>query len=76
MPSDEAKTLEVAMALTERFAADLGRRKSRFVYDTSDTTVFDEKKHPASDRYWSPLEKKWISSQWHIEKVFDPTSHI
>ena len=31
-----------------------------------------EKKHPASDRYWSPLWERWMVSdrmQWHIAKV-------
>jgi len=48
------------------------KRRSRFWYGTSYATVFDEKKHPASDRYWSPLWERWMVSdrmQWHIEKV-------
>lgn len=48
------------------------KRKSRFHYGTSYATVFDEQKHPMSDRYWSPLWERWMVSdrmQWHISKV-------
>ena len=48
------------------------KRISRLAYGTSYATVFDAKKHPASDRYWSPLWEKWMISdrmQWHITKV-------
>jgi len=48
------------------------KRRSRFAYGTSYATVFDESKHPASDRYWSPLWERWMVSdrmQWHIAKV-------
>lgn len=48
------------------------KRRSRLSYGTSYATVFDEKKHPASDRYWSPLWERWMVSdrmQWHIAKV-------
>lgn len=48
------------------------KRRSRLAYGTSYATVFDEKKHPASDRYWSPLWERWMVSdrmQWHIAKV-------
>lgn len=58
MASDEAKKLDVALALTEGLIADLGKRRSKFGHGTSYATVFDEKKHPALDRYWSPLERK------------------
>ncbi|KXL43111.1 hypothetical protein M433DRAFT_100662 [Acidomyces richmondensis BFW] len=47
------------------------KRKSRFHYGTSYATVFDEQKHPISDRYWSPLWERWMVSdrmQWHISK--------
>ncbi|GAB7329544.1 hypothetical protein MBLNU13_g01308t2 [Cladosporium sp. NU13] len=47
------------------------KRRSRLAYGTSYATVFDEKKHPASDRYWSPLWERWMVSdrmQWHIAK--------
>lgn len=53
------------------------KRRSRLAYGTSYATVFDEKKHPASDRYWSPLWERWMVSdrmQWHIAKV--STCHI
>lgn len=46
-------------------------RRSRWHYGTSYATVFDEKKHPISDRYWSPLWERWMVSdrmQWHIAK--------
>jgi molecular chaperone DnaK (HSP70) len=48
-------------------------RRSRWHYGTSYATVFDEAKHPISDRYWSPLWERWMVSdrmQWHIAKVF------
>lgn len=47
------------------------KRKSRYHYGTSYATVFDETKHPVSDRYWSPLWERWMVSdrmQWHIAK--------
>lgn len=47
-------------------------RKSRLHYGTSYATVFDEVKHPLTDRYWSPLWERWMVSdrmQWHIAKV-------
>lgn len=47
-------------------------RRSRWHYGTSYATVFDESKHPISDRYWSPLWERWMVSdrmQWHIAKV-------
>ena len=47
-------------------------RRSRYHYGTSYATVFDEAKHPISDRYWSPLWERWMVSdrmQWHIAKV-------
>ncbi|OWY57130.1 hypothetical protein AA0119_g9414 [Alternaria tenuissima] len=46
-------------------------RRSRWHYGTSYATVFDEAKHPISDRYWSPLWERWMVSdrmQWHIAK--------
>ncbi|USP80915.1 uncharacterized protein yc1106_08189 [Curvularia clavata] len=46
-------------------------RRSRWHYGTSYATVFDENKHPISDRYWSPLWERWMVSdrmQWHIAK--------
>jgi hypothetical protein len=46
---------------------------SRWHYGTSYATVFDEAKHPISDRYWSPLWERWMVSdrmQWHIAKVY------
>jgi len=49
-------------------------RRARWHYGTSYATVFDPKKHPLSDRYWSPLWEKWMVSdrcQWHIAKVRD-----
>jgi len=55
------------------------KRRSRWHYGTSYATVFDEKKHPVEDRYWSPLWERWMVSdrmQWHIAKVRTlPTSH-
>lgn len=48
-------------------------RRSRLHYGTSYATVFDENKHPISDRYWSPLWERWMVSdrmQWHIAKVY------
>lgn len=48
------------------------KRRSRSHYGTSYATVFDETKHPISDRYWSPLWERWMVSdrmQWHIAKV-------
>lgn len=48
------------------------KRRSRWHYGTSYATVFDETKHPMSDRYWSPLWERWMVSdrmQWHISKV-------
>jgi len=48
------------------------KRISRLAYGTSYATVFDAKKHPASDRYWSPLWERWMVSdrmQWHVTKV-------
>jgi len=53
------------------------KRRSRWHYGTSYATVFDEKKHPVEDRYWSPLWERWMVSdrmQWHIAKV--RTKHI
>lgn len=47
-------------------------RRSRWHYGTSYATVFDETKHPISDRYWSPLWERWMVSdrmQWHVHKV-------
>jgi hypothetical protein len=47
-------------------------RRSRWHYGTSYATVFDEARHPISDRYWSPLWERWMVSdrmQWHIAKV-------
>ncbi|OQO13037.1 hypothetical protein B0A48_02501 [Cryoendolithus antarcticus] len=47
------------------------RRRSRYAYGTSYATVFDAAKHPAADRYWSPLWERWMVSdrmQWHIAK--------
>jgi hypothetical protein len=47
-------------------------RRSRWHYGTSYATVFDEAKHPISDRYWSPLWERWMVSdrmQWHIGKA-------
>ncbi|TKA36507.1 hypothetical protein B0A54_13509 [Friedmanniomyces endolithicus] len=47
------------------------KRRSRWHYGTSYATVFDEKKHPVEDRYWSPLWERWMVSdrmQWHIAK--------
>ncbi|KAI1509974.1 Hsp70 family protein [Pyrenophora tritici-repentis] len=46
-------------------------RRSRWHYGTSYATVFDDTKHPMSDRYWSPLWERWMVSdrmQWHIAK--------
>ncbi|KAF2839632.1 actin-like ATPase domain-containing protein [Patellaria atrata CBS 101060] len=46
-------------------------RRSRWHYGTSYATVFDETRHPVSDRYWSPLWERWMVSdrmQWHIAK--------
>ncbi|KAI9836129.1 MAG: hypothetical protein M1838_005137, partial [Thelocarpon superellum] len=46
-------------------------RRSRWHYGTSYATVFDEERHPPSDRYWSPLWERWMVSdrmQWHIAK--------
>jgi len=51
-------------------------RRSRWHYGTSYATVFDEARHPISDRYWSPLWERWMVSdrmQWHIAKV---NSHL
>ncbi|KAK1060009.1 hypothetical protein LTR74_012230, partial [Friedmanniomyces endolithicus] len=36
------------------------KRRSRWHYGTSYATVFDEKKHPVEDRYWSPLWERWM----------------
>lgn len=47
-------------------------RRSRWAYGTSYATVYDPERHPASDRYWSPLWERWMVSdrmQWHIAKV-------
>lgn len=47
-------------------------RRSRWHYGTSYATVFDDTRHPNSDRYWSPLWERWMVSdrmQWHIAKV-------
>ncbi|TKA41475.1 hypothetical protein B0A55_13575, partial [Friedmanniomyces simplex] len=47
------------------------KRRSRWHYGTSYATVFDERKHPVEDRYWSPLWERWMVSdrmQWHIAK--------
>ncbi|EON64758.1 hypothetical protein W97_03991 [Coniosporium apollinis CBS 100218] len=46
-------------------------RRSRWHYGTSYATVFDETRHPVTDRYWSPLWERWMVSdrmQWHISK--------
>ncbi|SMR42561.1 unnamed protein product [Zymoseptoria tritici ST99CH_1A5] len=46
-------------------------RRSRWAYGTSYATVFNEAKHPAEDRYWSPLWERWMVSdrmQWHLKK--------
>ncbi|SPO03417.1 related to hsp70 protein [Cephalotrichum gorgonifer] len=46
-------------------------RKSRMYYGTSYATVYDEEKHPVSERYWSPLWERWMVAdrmQWHIAK--------
>jgi molecular chaperone DnaK (HSP70) len=54
------------------------KRISRLAYGTSYATVFDAKKHPASDRYWSPLWEKWMVSdrmQWHVTKVGENYPH-
>jgi hypothetical protein len=54
-------------------------RRSRWHYGTSYATVFDEAKHPISDRYWSPLWERWMVSdrmQWHIAKVRGLSSTI
>lgn len=51
-------------------------RRSRWHYGTSYATVFDESKHPVSDRYWSPLWERWMVSdrmQWHVNKVSFPS---
>ena len=48
------------------------KRRSRWHYGTSYATVFDESRHPISDRYWSPLWERWMVSdrmQWHVSKV-------
>ena len=53
------------------------KRRSRWHYGTSYATVYDESKHPVSDRYWSPLWERWMVSdrmQWHIAKVKIHTS--
>jgi hypothetical protein len=47
------------------------KRRSRYAYGTSYATVYDETKHPSTDRYWSPLWERWMVSdrmQWHIAK--------
>ncbi|KAF2724059.1 actin-like ATPase domain-containing protein [Polychaeton citri CBS 116435] len=47
------------------------KRRSRWHYGTSYATVFDDSKHPITDRYWSPLWERWMVSdrmQWHIAK--------
>ncbi|EME49731.1 hypothetical protein DOTSEDRAFT_68491 [Dothistroma septosporum NZE10] len=47
------------------------KRRSRWHYGTSYATVYDESKHPVSDRYWSPLWERWMVAdrmQWHISK--------
>ena len=36
------------------------KRRSRWHYGTSYATVFDESKHPVTDRYWSPLWERWM----------------
>lgn len=54
-------------------------RRSRWHYGTSYATVFDEKKHPIADRYWSPLWERWMVSdrmQWHIAKVRTQSPHL
>lgn len=76
MAADEVKKLNVTMALTKSLVADLEKRRSRFGYSTSYATTFDKKKRPALDKYWNPLEKRWMVSQWHIAKVLHLTSHI
>ncbi|OAA67495.1 Hsp70 family chaperone [Cordyceps fumosorosea ARSEF 2679] len=37
-------------------------RKSRMHYGTSYATVYDEKEHAVSERYWSPLWERWMIS--------------
>ncbi|CAK4028306.1 heat shock 70 kDa 12B-like [Lecanosticta acicola] len=47
------------------------KRRSRWHYGTSYATVWDERKHPIEDRYWSPLWERWMVAdrmQWHISK--------
>ena len=47
-------------------------RKARWHYGTSYATVFDERRHTISDRYWSPFFERWMVGdlmQWHIAKV-------
>lgn len=44
-------------------------RKARYHYGTSYATVWEEHKHPITDRYWSPLWERWMVSdrmQWRI----------
>ncbi|KAI9653213.1 MAG: hypothetical protein M1831_006171 [Alyxoria varia] len=46
-------------------------RKARWHYGTSYATVFDERRHAMSDRYWSPFFERWMVGdlmQWHIAK--------
>jgi molecular chaperone DnaK (HSP70) len=55
------------------------KRRSRWHYGTSYATVYDEKKHPIEDRYWSPLWERWMVSdrmQWHIAKVSSNSMHM
>jgi molecular chaperone DnaK (HSP70) len=55
------------------------KRRSRWHYGTSYATVFDESKHPMSDRYWSPLWERWMVSdrmQWHIAKVSNESDKV
>lgn len=48
------------------------KRRSRWHYGTSYATVWDDRRHPVEDRYWSPLWERWMVAdrmQWHISKV-------
>lgn len=47
-------------------------RRSRFHYGTSYATVYDETKHNADEKYFSPLWERYMVSdrmQWHVAKV-------
>lgn len=44
-------------------------RKARYHYGTSHAAVWEEAKHPYSDRYWSPLWERWMVTdrmQWRM----------